>query len=325
MSRILAAPAVGIVADPVASSAEPRSVRAPICPICGGAPARLAFPYETIWNGKIFRYRRCESCETTSVDPVPDEAELKTIYAWDNYHSRHFGKRDNCDRHRASVAFLATQLPPERRLLDFGCGDGAYLLAARESGYHSHGVEYDRGVIEHAAQRSGVPVTSLEEVEALDMRFDVIHMNDVLPHLSDPSAVLHRLERLLAPNGVFFIEGPLENNASLVFWAASAGKRIRRRLGLDRPGEQPPTMLMRVTRDGQRRFFSDKMRYRELHFEICETGWPYYVAGRRLDSAAVVVKQAVGALAIATARLQPSRGRVLGNRFRGLFAPAGRG
>jgi 2-polyprenyl-3-methyl-5-hydroxy-6-metoxy-1,4-benzoquinol methylase len=297
----------------------------PSCPICGGIPTRPAFPYETIWNGKTFRYRRCDDCNTTSVDPVPNEVELETIYAWNNYHRRHFGRRDDLGRHRDSMSFLRTQLPAARTLLDFGCGDGSYLVAARESGYRAHGVEYELGTIKHAAECSGVPVTSLEELEANELRFDVIHMNDVLPHLSDPQRVLHRLERLLAPDGLFFIEGPLENNASLVFWTASAAKRIRRGLGLDRPGSEPPTMLMRLTRDGQCRFFSERMQYRELHFEIFETGWPYYLPGRALSSPALAMKQAVGALAIATARFQPQRRRFLGNRFRGLYAPAHRG
>lgn len=44
-------------------------------------------------------------------------------------------------------------------------------------------------------------------------RFDAIHLGDVLEHLPHPASLLRELEPL---GGVFFIEGPLENNPSLV-------------------------------------------------------------------------------------------------------------
>src|SRR5262249_53262011 len=158
-------------------------------------------------------------------------------------------------------------------LLDFGCGGGGFLAAAAARGHRCRGVEREASTIAKAGECSGVPVSSLSALLETGERFDVIHMSDVLPHLPDPPSTLHTLETLLAPGGVVFIEGPLEDHASLVRLAASSAKGLRRGLGLDAPARHAPTMLVRLDREAQLGFFTRRMGYRAVSFEVFETGW----------------------------------------------------
>ncbi len=294
-----------------------------LCPICGGEARGLAFPYQTTWNGKRYDWLGCRKCGSTTVDPVPLPQELEVIYAWENYHSRHYAEVDET-RYQRSLSILAHHRPTRARLLDFGCGSGGYLMAARNAGYVCQGVEYEAKTIEKAAEQSGVPVSSLQALERDSQQFDIIHMLDVLPHLPDPVAMMRRLERLLAPEGIFFIEGPLRNNASLIYYTARAGKALRRRLGLDAPAAGAPTILVRLNRRAQREFFTRRLAYREIYFEVYETGWPYYIPGRALDSFGTRVKQIIGSMAIALSMIQKGPYRRFGNQFYGLFEPAER-
>ena len=57
-------------------------------------------------------------------------------------------------------------------------------------------------------------------MKASGRRYDIIYMGDVLEHLPAPAATLRDLDGLLAPGGLFFVEGPLEDNVSLVYYSA---------------------------------------------------------------------------------------------------------
>jgi 2-polyprenyl-3-methyl-5-hydroxy-6-metoxy-1,4-benzoquinol methylase/tetratricopeptide (TPR) repeat protein len=100
-----------------------------------------------------------------------------------------------------------------RRILDVGCGAGALGKLLKEE----RGVEEVCGVefIEEAYERAckvldRVLLGNIEEMALPwdDGHFDCIICADVLEHLTDPSAVLAKLNRVLAPHGVIVISVP---------------------------------------------------------------------------------------------------------------------
>lgn len=293
----------------------------PRCLLCLAEADGLAFPYETLWQGRHFTYHGCRSCGSTSIFPVPSPTELAAVYTWDRYHSVHFAV-EGLARHEDSVDFLESNVPGRRRILDYGCGDGGFLIAAARRGHECAGVEYEASTVENVHRRTGLPVYRADALPSLGDTFDVVHLNDVLTHLPDPAGALRRLEKLLSPNGVFFIEGPLENNVSVASLVASTAKRARRVLKRDRIPTIAPTMLTRTTRDGQLDFFRRRLALEVRRFEVYETGWPYYVENRVYRSPTDVLKQALGLAAVALARLDHQHR--LGNRFRSILAPTSR-
>ena len=295
----------------------------PHCPLCGGAPKGPAFPYGTIWNGRTFDYLRCAKCRSSFLSPLPTEADFALMYGQAAYHECYY---QDVTEEVAPTA-LADALPLLRsggRLLDFGCGNGAFLIAARSAGFESEGVELDPEAREQAAANSSCPVRSIDEVRGDGRRFDVIHLGDVLEHLPAPAQAMRDLEDLLAPGGVFFIEGPLEDNPSLVLLAARTFGAIKKMRGKPLRGHLPPFHLFRATARAQRAFFEEKLGYAVKAFAVQESGWPYRNPGDRLlspGSAGGFVRQAIGLAAIGAGKALSGAPLRVGNRFWAVAAP----
>lgn len=286
------------------------------CPLCGARAASPAFPYQTRWNDKDFHYVACSSCGTTFVDPVPDEADFAKMYSKEVYHDVHYGTVDT----RAAAASLGKLEPfrgGRRSLLDYACGAGGFLRAAAVSGYECHGMEFASDVRDAARRNSGAKVYSPDELGASNTLFDVIHMGDILEHLPEPVKTMRELERRLAPGGMLVVEGPLQRNASPVFWSAAGFKALRRAFGADRTAGTPPTHLILTDRTAQLDFFTRTLGFRCLRYELGESGWPYFIEGEKTASPGLALKALIGLTAIALQKADPIG--VLGNRFFGVF------
>ena len=284
------------------------------CPICGGEGREdLVFPYSTYYAGHLFLYHSCTECGTSYVNPVPNEATFQKMYAKSNYHDTYYEGQSNNAVYMRSASRLKKYLPEGSLVLDYGCGFGWFLMAAKSLGYGVFGVEFDRDAAQKAAEHLSSTVLSTEEFwssQALPM-FDVIHLGDVLEHLPEPGQTLKELLKYLKPGGILFVEGPLENNPSLVFWAASLFGKVKCLLFARKTADFPPTHLFRVNAEQQLYFF---YRVDEsltlLEWEITETGWPYTQGGAIKRFIAQIARWLGG---------RKYGSVTLGNRFHGMF------
>jgi 2-polyprenyl-3-methyl-5-hydroxy-6-metoxy-1,4-benzoquinol methylase/Tfp pilus assembly protein PilF len=99
-----------------------------------------------------------------------------------------------------------------RRLLDIGCAAGAFGRSMKSlRGMEVVGVEYVPEVAERAKTvLDAVHTGSIEHMDLpyADGYFDCMTCFDVLEHLVEPAEVLHKLKRMLAPDGVIVISIP---------------------------------------------------------------------------------------------------------------------
>jgi 2-polyprenyl-3-methyl-5-hydroxy-6-metoxy-1,4-benzoquinol methylase len=104
------------------------------------------------------------------------------------------------------------------KLLDVGCSSGAFLLAARESGFEAEGVEISPEAAE-AARNAGFRVHTglLEDARYPEASFDAVTLIELVEHLREPRALLAECRRILRPGGVLMATTP--NGAS---WTARA-------------------------------------------------------------------------------------------------------
>jgi SAM-dependent methyltransferase len=308
-----------------ADTAPALPVGLPICPLCDGQAGAARFPYSTRWNDKQFTYVGCTRCGATFIDPMPDDADFAAMYSQEQYHDLHYATEDDTTG-AGALAQVAMFLKPGGRLLDYGCGNGAFLKQAARAGYAAEGIELDAGTIAQAARLSGCPVHSLDDALAAGLRFDAIHLGDVLEHLPRPGDTLHLLDRLLAPGGVYFIEGPLEDNPGAVLFASRLFGTIKRRARPASIGSFVPYHLTRVSAGQQRRFFVDA-GYAVRLFTTQEDGWPYRSSspgssGTPIGNAARI-RHAIAGIGIATAAIGNRFALTLGNRFVAILQPAG--
>jgi SAM-dependent methyltransferase len=95
-----------------------------------------------------------------------------------------------------------------RNLLDFGCGDASFLVAARHKGWNCCGVERNPPA---SVQHDVYVVGSLEELRDWPL-FDCVTFWHVLEHLDDPVEVLTHVRSHVKPGG--FVLASVPNFAS---------------------------------------------------------------------------------------------------------------
>ena len=199
------------------------------CHLCGGALILVAGferlirvtsdcrPWRT--GGRL---GTCEACGTVQkpldVAWHADCAEIYGSYAiYDQAEGREqcvFDQQSGAATTRSARLMgqltAACDLPTRGRLLDIGCGNGAFLAAfgAARPQWRLTGVEVgetNRAVVEALP---GVEVFHTGPIESLAGLFDLVAMIHCLEHVPGPVAFLRRVARLLAPRGRLLIEVP---------------------------------------------------------------------------------------------------------------------
>ena len=104
-------------------------------------------------------------------------------------------------------------LPSKGRILDFGCGKGAFLVRFQHQypGWQLFGCDVSeryRAFVEPLTGPGGFRVTPLERPATPAGPFDLITMFFVAEHLIDPAETLGRVASLLAPTGLLYLTVP---------------------------------------------------------------------------------------------------------------------
>jgi 2-polyprenyl-3-methyl-5-hydroxy-6-metoxy-1,4-benzoquinol methylase len=132
-------------------------------------------------------------------------------------------------------------------VLDIGCGNGAFLLAAREVGWQPYGLDNSETARELLA-RTGIDVEVADAVEFLRRHpghFDLIHSNHSLEHIAQASETVIAARAALAPGGLLYVEVPNEFD-NLVYRALELLGRKRRAgsaFGRSKPSPAPSPHL----------------------------------------------------------------------------------
>jgi 2-polyprenyl-3-methyl-5-hydroxy-6-metoxy-1,4-benzoquinol methylase len=173
-----------------------------LCPLCGIAPSPFAVDYQG------FRLCRCGGCGLEFVSPRLSFEQLSENVYSDNY----FPKRDRLPPDLESVFTHQLDNMVEitggpKRLLDIGCGNGAFLELARETGWTIAGIDIK---LAPDAHKLGCALWEgrLEEIDLAGERFDVVRLNHVLEHTQDPVKELEICRGFLADGGILFVSVP---------------------------------------------------------------------------------------------------------------------
>jgi SAM-dependent methyltransferase len=169
------------------------------CPACGPVLApHLAGARDTI-SGETFSVSICPECGLGVTQPQPPD--LAPYYRTRYYGGRHSFTASLCLNRRKRLIARATGRPG--RLLDVGCGDGSFLVAARQAGWEVAGTE-----IHAATSIPGCPVfRNLDEAQRHGS-YDCITMWHVLEHVPDPRECVRQLRTMLAPGGTLVVAVP---------------------------------------------------------------------------------------------------------------------
>lgn len=110
------------------------------------------------------------------------------------------------------------ELIKDKRILDFGCGNGGFLKLVQKENHvrQAVGIDLDMQSIYQLRNEEIECYSDISEVSGVT--FDVVFMFHVIEHLSDPELVLNKLFKQIADDGVMIIETPNADDALLTIY-----------------------------------------------------------------------------------------------------------
>lgn len=168
------------------------------CAACGAAQ-NLALVEQATARSNVRAFRehsfavwRCDRCLSIH---ARDDVDLSHYYRSYPFHALPDDFRLRVLYDHQLRRLRRAGLEPHHRILDYGCGGGAFVRHLRQRGYEQVW-GYDRYSREFS------------DPSLLEQRYDCLLSQDVLEHVLDPSSLLDDFERLVAPSGIVAIGTP---------------------------------------------------------------------------------------------------------------------
>ncbi|MGI8893264.1 MAG: methyltransferase domain-containing protein [Bacteroidia bacterium] len=205
------------------------------CPVCKSADLTSYIQAKDFTvTGEEFNITQCGLCSLRFTNPRPTEQEISKYYQSENYisHTDSNSGFINNIYQKVKVITLNQKLKlinkfvpaPNKKLLDYGCGTGDFMVYAQSGGMDVHGVEPTEEARQKAIGKN-LGISSYEDFFQFQKNsFDVITLWHVLEHVHELDKVFTNLCMILKQGGYLFIALPNSNatDASIYdeFWAA---------------------------------------------------------------------------------------------------------
>lgn len=193
-----------------------------LCPVCQSATSTVVWtPWVDVTDpAKLYGAAsgiqgtqmlvRCSGCGLIYENPrYSDEVILEGyMTSEESGHDSQYPMRVN-SFYRALGRLRRHLPPPGARVLDIGTAGGAFLDAAERFGYEANGMEPSQYLVNQGQQRGlRIQQGTIAKHSFPAHSFDMITLWDVIEHLTDPSAALREIRRLLKPDGVLLANFP---------------------------------------------------------------------------------------------------------------------
>ncbi len=190
------------------------------CPVCQSTQIQDAFSAKdyTVSN-EMFTVVKCSSCTHMFTQHVAAQNEIGKYYQSENYISHSDTQKGIVNELYHAVrkrtlagkkSLLQTETGKHQgKILDIGCGTGAFLNTMKLAGWQSTGLEPDDTARKKATELYNI--TPLPSHEIFDMphnTYDAITMWHVLEHVHQLHEYIAQLKNMVTANGRLFIAVP---------------------------------------------------------------------------------------------------------------------
>jgi 2-polyprenyl-3-methyl-5-hydroxy-6-metoxy-1,4-benzoquinol methylase len=182
---------------------------------CGSSNAQLVTDHDRYGFDHVMWL--CRDCGVLYANPRMTEASYAQFYA-NEYRHIYDRPEDTAEQQFARSVRVATEFRDELDgtygfhpavVFDIGCNGGGWLMPFREAGADVYGVDYGAEHLHAGQDRDlSVQVGSLEALEQMAVKADLILLNHVLEHATDLGDMLRRVHRLLTPDGFLYVGLP---------------------------------------------------------------------------------------------------------------------
>jgi 2-polyprenyl-3-methyl-5-hydroxy-6-metoxy-1,4-benzoquinol methylase len=190
------------------------------CPVCNSVKDPLPFLscYDHLTRSGYYQLVRCTDCGLVFTNPRPREESMAEFYKSSAYISHagqqqgvfqrlYFGIRSfMLGRKAAQIKKLTL---PGKRLLDVGCGTGAFAAHMQQQGFVVAGVEPEEAARGIALSKGVYVFEKVTDPAIADgQRFDLITLWHVLEHQPRPIDSLRQYHDLMVAGGFLVIAVP---------------------------------------------------------------------------------------------------------------------
>jgi len=154
------------------------------------------------------------------VSPTPSEETLKKLYQIEFYANE---KKDYIDNTLKDLEWWETIYRDKydtfeehinsknKKILDIGCGSGYFLQYGKNRGWDGYGIEPSEKASSHAINNGlNVKNSSFKKEIFTNTKFDVVHLNQVLEHISHPEQLIADIHQISKKGSLLCISVPNE-------------------------------------------------------------------------------------------------------------------
>lgn len=202
------------------------------CPLCGSRNL------QTVYRFQQFAVLKCQGCDGSWRSNMYSSGDITAMYTGDEYSQNPYfsynveefkdAAQGRYANYIGALSAIASRVKVGK-LLDVGCGSGAFMSVAQQRGWNVTGIELspDLSQVSRRAVKAEVINAAFESVALPDESYDVVTMWDIIEHVLDPMFCLKKVERLLKPGGVALFCTPDEDSllarAGLLLYRMSGG------------------------------------------------------------------------------------------------------
>ena len=206
------------------------------CPVCKSENINFVIKaIDRTVSHEEFEIWQCNVCRLRFTQSAPDDQEISAYYKSEAYISHSDTDKGfiNSLYHKVRKRTLVSKKKliekytglADGKILDVGCGTGAFLHTMQIGGWQTTGVEPDETARAKAQQLYNLNLKNSQMLFALQPgTFDAITLWHVLEHVHDLHKYIDQLKKLLKPNGRLFIAVPnytcYDQSVYKEYWAA---------------------------------------------------------------------------------------------------------
>ena len=187
------------------------------CPICQGRNLSAVYRFQN------FAVLKCRGCDGSWRSNMYSAADISAMYTGDEYSQNPYFSYQVDEFKEAAQGRYANYIgglsaiasrAKVGKLLDVGCGSGAFLNLAQQRGWDVSGIELspELSQVSRRVVKGEVINAAFESVVLPDESYDVVTMWDIIEHVVDPVFCLKKVERLLKPGGMALFCTPDEDS-----------------------------------------------------------------------------------------------------------------
>jgi ubiquinone/menaquinone biosynthesis C-methylase UbiE len=177
---------------------------------------------------------KCSGCGFIFTNPRPNQQEIAKYYQSEEYISHTNSSKGIQNKLykiarsmaiKSKLKLINSLSVTDKVLLDYGCGTGEFLAAAKNNGWAAQGMEPDPGARQQGINNHQLNVSSPDDLHLIpDNSINVITLWHVLEHVHLLKETLKAFNTILKSNGYLIIAVPnADSNDAVVYsnaWAA---------------------------------------------------------------------------------------------------------